>query len=596
MKNLAALVVILLPLAGQAPSPGGEPAARVAVTGAASAGLEQTLEVLGYDVLGAGAAGSVELVVSAAEQAALQASGFSVQVLEVAGPLGVKLAGLDIPAGYHDLAAINGALQAAEAAYPGLAQVVDVAAVYGPGSSFEGRPLLALKISDNVAASEDEPRVLIASCHHAREIVTPEIALDIIGRLTGQYGVDPQITAIVDGYEIWVLPVANPDGLDYVWTTNDQWRKNRSPQGSVFGVDQNRNYDLGWSGSCAGSTNPSSSTYKGPAAGSEAETQSIVGLSLDRNFAKVLDFHSSGREVLLSYLCSPMPGLQEGWVDAEGLALAALAAGYGTREPSAEGEHQEWQLKVNTSYAYLVETQTSFQPAYSEALSEANLVWPLVLSFLSRAIPLQGHVTDSLSGAPVSADITVSGIAWQLGESRRSEPGFGRYHLFLPPGTWQVSFSAPGYQAKTEFVSVTAVGEALRDVSLTPQASAFTLDFSTTGGGALDLTLGLNNVPAAVTTGYCLLSLDTAGAVGGGYFVGLYPDITTFECLGRVPTPGDLLAWTWPVAAPLFPAVPLAVPAGAVPLPVGTAVDCAVLTFGAGGAFFHLTPVSRVVF
>ena len=37
---------------------------------------------------------------------------------------------------------------------------------------------------------------------------------------------------MVDGNEIWIAPVWNPDGYEYVFTTQDNlWRKNRR----VFG-------------------------------------------------------------------------------------------------------------------------------------------------------------------------------------------------------------------------------------------------------------------------------------------------------------------------------------------------------------------------
>jgi len=40
------------------------------------------------------------------------------------------------------------------------------------------------------------------------------------------------------------------------------WRKNRKPNGSSYGVDLNRNYDLGWDNTCSGSSVPASETYK----------------------------------------------------------------------------------------------------------------------------------------------------------------------------------------------------------------------------------------------------------------------------------------------------------------------------------------------
>ena len=150
------------------------------------------------------------------------------------------------------------------------------------------------------------------------------------------------------------------------------WRKNRRVFAGGVGVDQNRNYAQGWGASCSGSTSVTSETFKGPSAASEAEAQTMMTWSRRERFAKVLDYHSTGREVLYSYLCLTHPFTS--WMQQEASAISQ-ASGYDgrTRAPSAEGEHQQWQFARMGSYAFLIETHTQFQPAYSSALSEASL-------------------------------------------------------------------------------------------------------------------------------------------------------------------------------------------------------------------------------
>jgi len=54
---------------------------------------------------------------------------------------------------------------------------------------------------------------------------------------------------VVDNTQIFVIPMVNPDGVEYSLNT-EEWRKNREPNyddsGNIisFGVDLNRNYDL----------------------------------------------------------------------------------------------------------------------------------------------------------------------------------------------------------------------------------------------------------------------------------------------------------------------------------------------------------------
>ncbi len=93
-------------------------------------------------------------------------------------------------------------MNAIAAAYPAIAQVVDLTETYDTPATIEGRHFYALKISDNVEREEDETAMMIVSNHHAREIVTPVIALDAMDRLTQGYGSDQRITNAVNNNEI----------------------------------------------------------------------------------------------------------------------------------------------------------------------------------------------------------------------------------------------------------------------------------------------------------------------------------------------------------------------------------------------------------
>lgn len=389
-------------------------------------------------------------------------------LVEIAQPFAQKLvgqSGVVPPDGYSDLSKIEDFLLETVRNYPDITQMVDMSEYY-PGKTYEGRTLPIIKISDNAHTSEDEPRVLINSAHHAREIVTPQIAMDIITWLTSGYDNDTStIRSIVDSYEIFIAPVWNPDGYSYVWTDNNMWRKNRKPnQGGSYGVDQNRNYDLAWDSSCGGSSTPSSDTYRGTHASSEEETMTMVDFTLKNNIAKLIDFHSSGRDVLIGYRCEPLSPLIDGFQTSEGTSLGRLI-GYTPRVPSADGEHQEWTIAETTSYAFLVETATTFQPPFADAEEEAKLVWPLVLAFLERPISLHGRVTGDLEAGPIKADITISGVENIRRFSNLAQNGL--YHLFLPIGEHEITFSADPYLPQTISVTIhTDTTSVERDVRL----------------------------------------------------------------------------------------------------------------------------------
>ena len=344
---------------------GDEPQFRVRIETSNLDSLRESLERAGYDVLGTDTTSStIEVAVSRFELYGLHSRGLSVVSVERGHPLQpapadkaeapaqqLMATAAVVSAGYLNLDGVNDRLRQIAEAYPAIAQVVDLTATYNTPPTFEGRHIFALKISDNVSVDEDEPAMLVAATHHAREIGTPVIAFEAADRLTAGYDIDPRITDAVNGHEIWIAPVWNPDGYNYVFTTNNLWRKNRRVFSSGVGVDQNRNYEQAWGTSCAGSTSVGSETYKGPSAASEPETRTMMTWSETERFAKVIDYHSYGREVLYAYRCLSHPFTA--WMQQEAAALS-VASGYGghTRVPerrrraSAVAVRQAWRLCV----------------------------------------------------------------------------------------------------------------------------------------------------------------------------------------------------------------------------------------------------------
>jgi hypothetical protein len=447
--------------------------------------LAAELAAAGFDVLHgadrAGGAGAVELVVSTAERRALESRGLDVELLARGQPfasiqsewqLAQQAADGSVPAGYLDRPGIEAAMAALAAAHPERAELVDLTLRYGQPATSQGNHLFALRISDDVSVEQDEPAVLLLACQHAREIVTPLLALDHAARLLQAHGVDPQLTAAVDGLQIWIAPLWNPDGYDHVFLWDNLWRKNRTPFGPAgLGVDLNRNSPFDWDSPCAGSSLPSSATYKGPLPGSEVETATLLAFAADQRFAKLLDYHSAGQEVLYSYACASHP--LGAFLQAEAVALSE-ASGYGgaVRLPSAEGEQYEWQLAASGAFAFLTETATTFQPLHSTALAEAALTWPGTRHWLLRPITLSGHVTDACTGLPLQASLEVAGLDFGTGETLGSGGPLGRYHLFLPDGNWTLAFSAPGYAPAVFPLAVSVGGGQVADVALIPLAPA----------------------------------------------------------------------------------------------------------------------------
>ena len=92
---------------------------------------------------------------------------------------------------------------------------------------------------------------------------------------------------------------------------------------------------------------------------------------------------------------------------------------------------------------------------------------------LQREIPVWGHVTDAVTGLPIEADIRYVENPFTQGEQNRSEPRYGRYHAFLPPGNHTLRFTAAGYVTQDVPVTVTPGGSVLEDVQLVPPSFQF---------------------------------------------------------------------------------------------------------------------------
>ena len=80
------------------------------------------------------------------------------------------------------------------------------------GTSINGKLVLALKISDNAANDEDEPEVFYSSTIHGDETGGFVLMLRLADYLLKNYNLNTRVKNLVDNLEIWINPLANPDG------------------------------------------------------------------------------------------------------------------------------------------------------------------------------------------------------------------------------------------------------------------------------------------------------------------------------------------------------------------------------------------------
>ncbi|MBH5336732.1 zinc carboxypeptidase [Streptomyces pactum] len=333
---LAALLSLALavPIAAQADDSGGSGRAAPATTAAEE--IPRQYEVAGRTTVaqrGTIAATGVSidevhdrsLVVTADTRQARSLRALGYELTALAGPPdrsgGRSVTPYDFPSAdsrYHNYAEMNAEINAAIAQYPNIISKRVI------GKSYQGRDIIAVKISDNVATDEAEPEVLFTHHQHAREHLTVEMALYLIREFTQDYGSDSRVTNAVNGREIWIVPDVNPDGGEYDIASGSyrSWRKNRQPNSgsSYVGTDLNRNWNYKWA-CCGGSSGSTSSeTYRGASAESAPEVKVVADFVRSRvvggkqQIRSAIDFHTYSELVLWPYgytTADTAPGLTQ---------------------------------------------------------------------------------------------------------------------------------------------------------------------------------------------------------------------------------------------------------------------------------------------
>jgi carboxypeptidase T len=311
-------------------------------------------------------------------------------------------AAADFPAGwegYHTYAEMAADVAATAAAHPTIVRKVSI------GTSYQGRTIWAVKISDNVGVDESEPEVLFDGLTHSDEHMGLEMTLHIMHWLVDGYGKDTRITNIVNTREVWIVLAVNPDGAEYDITGGKFhfWRKNRQPTPgtSYVGTDLNRNFGYRW-GIAEGrtSTNPAAITYMGPSAFSAPETRNIRDFLASRvvngrqQIRTAITFHESGRLVMWPYGYTYTDVPADMTVD-DHTALAiigkAMASTNGYKPEQASdlyltsGTTRDYEYGVYRIFSYTFEMSVKDYPDDSLIASETGRNKEAVLYLIERA-------------------------------------------------------------------------------------------------------------------------------------------------------------------------------------------------------------------
>ncbi len=227
------------------------------------------------------------------------------------------------PVCYRTYEQTQSLLQSIAVAYP------DLATLSSEGYSWENtRQLWLMRLSSNRNPSPG-PTLYIVAGQHPRDIATSAVVISYTLYLVQNYGLDPDVTWLLDNRTVALMPVANPDGYYQVYAGGyAYWYKNTDnddgcTNSGSWGTDINRNYPFHWNEGGA-SANPCDSSYRGPGPLSEAESQHILASVQTLGTDLLLNLQAPGPAILYPWGWSSSPPPDLPGLDALGWHFALL--------------------------------------------------------------------------------------------------------------------------------------------------------------------------------------------------------------------------------------------------------------------------------
>lgn len=331
------------------------------------------------------------------------------------------------------------------AAYPNLCRI------HNAGSTVQGRQILFAVISDSVNFRKPKPRFMYSSSMHGDETTGYVLMLRLIDTLLSGNGNSALITNLVKNCEIWINPLANPDGTYHGGdnTVSGAWRYNANSK------DINRNF-------------PDPSGIPNPTGAWQPETIAMMNLMRQFNFTLSMNFHG-GAEVFnypWDYKAALHPddawsiNLGKRYVDTvhkyspstylDDLLgypnIPGVVNGYAWY--IVTGGRQDYMTYFNGGREVTLEISNTKMVAQAQLPTFWNYNFRSFLYYIKESLNgVRGIVTDSVTGTPVKSKIYTVGqndTTWIYSDSI-----CGDYHRMLAPGTYALTFTAPNYFSKT---------------------------------------------------------------------------------------------------------------------------------------------------
>ncbi len=322
--------------------------------------------------------------------------------------------------------------------YPEICEYVDA------GATVEGRRILFLRITGKKSNNEPKPAFMYSSTMHGDETVGYVLLLRLIEYLLANYSENGQVERLLDDIEIWINPLANPDGTYFGGDGNTIVSPKRR---NANNIDLNRNFPV-----------PGSPDYT--KTDREPETAIMMELIESGQFVLSANLHG-GTEVMnypwdlwgrrhaddawFRYICreyadTAMHYSPPGYMT----FLGGVTNGYDWY--SVTGSRQDYVTYFTGGREVTIEISMDKHPPPDSLPGYWDYNVRSLLNYMEQAMfGIRGYITDAITGAPV-VDARIE-IKYHDNDSSQvfSDQSTGWYFRLINEGTYNMRFSAEGY-------------------------------------------------------------------------------------------------------------------------------------------------------
>ncbi|WP_452219222.1 M14 family zinc carboxypeptidase [Lacinutrix undariae] len=344
--------------------------------------------------------------------------------------------------------------------HPSICELIDIGGTT-EGAAGGNKRLLFIKLSDNILTDEAEPKVMYTSSIHGDEITGYPLMLDLIDYFITAYEDTShadhfRIKNLIDNSEVWINPMANPDGTYYNSSTNTSVTNAR--RANANNIDLNRNYP----DNVAGAHSNGHTAY-------ELETQHFMTLAENTHFVLSANFHG-GVEVV-NY---PFDNTYDNHADTDWFFLTGKEYAVNCQNDGSSGymdaeyDNHQWPGVTEGADWYQVfggrqdymnfyyqckEITIELSDAKTPPSSQLDDFWnynkeALIEYLIQGTYGFTGTVSDAISNTPIEATITLVGHDNTGSHSVSSLP-FGNFYRPVYAGTYDILIEAPCYESIT---------------------------------------------------------------------------------------------------------------------------------------------------